>query len=137
MATAAVTPRQLIDRGVAELRRFGYEPFSGDAPDWASMWTLLKGDFAADRSPVPDFGELTAWPQEAARIYMRRRLIADRLFEECRMLYDRLHAEGIGTDLVEAYTLARDAYEEAVMEFGAAREKLEEVLAASAGPRSG
>ncbi|MBK7765049.1 MAG: hypothetical protein IPI44_02525 [Sulfuritalea sp.] len=59
---------------------------------------------------------------------MRRRLLADRLFEECQELYRRLHAEGINTELVEAYALARDAYEESVLDFGRAREMLEEVF---------
>lgn len=127
MGTA--TPQQLMDRGRGELRRFGPVP-SLDEPDWSAMWQPLKGDFAtAARPRVPDFDQLAPWPQQAARIYMRRKLLADRLFEDCTALYDRLHAEGIGTDLVEAYTLARDAYEDAVMEFGAAREKLEDVFA--------
>lgn len=126
----ATTPQRLIDRGAGELRRFGYVPQRDDEPDWSAMWQLLKGDFAtAARLQVPDFDRLGPWPQQAARIYMRRRLLADRLFEDCTVLYDRIHSQGIGTDLVEAYTLARDAYEDAVMEFGDAREKLEQVLA--------
>jgi uroporphyrinogen-III synthase len=71
---------------------------------------------------------MSPWPQEGARIYMRRRLLADRLFEECQVLYRCLHEEGINTERVEAYTLARDAYEEAVLDFGKAREMLEEVF---------
>jgi hypothetical protein len=123
------SPQNLIDGEVAELRRFGYTPFGDAAPDWAGMWELLKGDFATLRRPyVPAYAGMTPWPQEGARIYMRRRLLADRLFEECQALYARVHAEGINTELVEAYTLARDAYEEAVLDFGKARAMLEEVF---------
>lgn len=123
------SPQQLIDGGIAELKRFGYAPFGGAAPDWAGMWQLLQGDFATlQRARVPGYAELSPWPQEGARIYMRRRLLADRLFEECQVLYRRLHAEGIDTELVEAYSLARDAYEEAVLDFGKAREMLEDVF---------
>ncbi len=123
------SPQNLIDSEVAELRRFGYTPFGDAAPDWAGMWELLKGDFATLRRPhVPAYAGMTPWPQEGARIYMRRRLLADRLFEECQALYARVHVEGINTELVEAYTLARDAYEEAVLDFGKARAMLEEVF---------
>lgn len=124
------SPQHLIDGEIAELKRFGYTPFGDAAPDWAGMWDLLKGDFATlQRAHVPAYAEMTAWPQEGARIYMRRRLLADRLFEECQALYRRLHAEGINTELVEAYTLGRDAYEEAVLDFGKARAMLEDVFA--------
>lgn len=130
MTMALDAPRRLVERNAEQLARFGYVPFGGSELDWEGMWTLLKGDFAThDRPHVPAFAELSPWPREAARIYMRRRLVADRLFEECRRLYDTLHAQGIDTELVEAYSLARDAYEESVYDFGRAREKLEEVLA--------
>lgn len=123
------SPQQLIDSEIAELERFGYSPFGDAAPDWAVMWDHLKGDFATLRRPqVPDFCDLSPWPQEGARIYMRRRLVADRLFEECQMLYRSLHAEGINTERVEAYTLGREAYEDAVLDFGRAREMLEGIF---------
>jgi hypothetical protein len=123
------SPQQLIDGEIAELKRFGYTPFGDVAPDWAGMWQLLQGDFATlQRNHVPAYREMSPWPQEGARIYMRRRLLADRLFEECQVLYRRLHAEGIDTELVEAYSLAREAYEEAVLDFGKARAVLEEIF---------
>jgi hypothetical protein len=129
MPDMPASPEILIDRGIAELKRFGYTPFGDATPDWAEMWSLLQGDFATlQRAHVPAYAELSPWPQEGARIYMRRRLLADRLFEECQVLYRRLHAEGINTELVEAYSLARDAYEESVLDFGKARAVLEEIL---------
>lgn len=124
-----VSPQRLIDGEIAELKRFGYTPFGDATPDWAGMWEPLKSDFATLRRPhVPDFAELGPWPREGARIYMRRRLLADRLFEECQVLYRSLHAEGINTERVEAYTLGREAYEDAVLDFGKAREMLEDVF---------
>ena len=121
--------QNLIDGEIAGLRRFGYTPCGDAAPDWAGMWQLLQGDFATLRRPqVPAYAQMSPWPQEGARIYMRRRLLADRLFEECQALYARLHAEGINSELIEAYALARDAYEEAVLDFGKARAMLEEVF---------
>ena len=123
------SPQQLIDGEIAELRRFGYTPFGDAAPDWAGMWQLLQGDFATlQRVRVPTYAQMSPWPQEGARIYMRRRLVADRLFEECQELYRRLHGEGINPELVEAYALGREAYEEAVLDFGKARAMLEDVF---------
>ncbi len=125
----AGSPQQLIDGEIAELKRFGYTPFGDAAADWEGMWQLLKGDFATlQRAQVPGYAQMSPWPQEGARIYMRRRLLADRLFEECQELYRRLHGDGINTELVEAYSLAREAYEEAVLDFGKARELLEDVF---------
>lgn len=121
--------QRLLDGEVAGLRRFGYSPLGDAAPDWAAMWELLKGDFATlRRARVPGYAELGPWPREGARIYMRRRLLADRLFEECQARYLQLHAEGIETERVEAYALAREAYEDAVLDFGKARAALEQVF---------
>jgi hypothetical protein len=124
------SPQRLIDGQIAQLRRFGLGAFASDStPPWAAMWEYLKGDFATvQRVHVPSYDEMSPWPQEGARIYMRRRLLADHLFEECQQLYHRLHNDGINTELVEAYTLARDAYEDSVGDFGAARETLEKVF---------
>jgi hypothetical protein len=129
------SPQRLIDGQIEQLRRFGFGVFgmSGgaetDSPPWSAMWELLKTDFSTvQRVHVPSYEEMTPWPQEGARIYMRRRLLADHLFEECQNLYKLLHSDGINSELVEAYTLARDAYEESVGDFGAARETLEKVF---------
>lgn len=123
------SPRNLIDGEIAALKRFGYTPLGDAAPDWEGMWQPLRRDFATlRRTHVPLYAEMSPWPQEGARIYMRRRLLADRLFEECQELYRCLHCEGISTELVEAYALGRDAYEEAVLDFGRAREMLEDVF---------
>jgi len=122
------SPDQLVEDNVSVLARFGYQPFGGVDEDWSAMWMLLKGDFTTVEMPeVADFDALTLSQQEAAKIYMRRRLIADRFFEECRKGQAELY-QGIDTELVERYTLARDAYEDSVNHFGEAREKLAEVL---------
>ncbi|MCX7162377.1 MAG: hypothetical protein WCI19_06350 [Betaproteobacteria bacterium] len=123
------SPESLLEGEVAGLGRFGYAPVGDAAPDWAGMWQLLQGDFATlQRTRVPAYAEMSPWPQQGARIYMRRRLLADRLFDECRELYRRVHGEGINSELVEAYTLAREAYEDAVLDFGKARAMLEDVF---------
>ncbi|MEH6579694.1 MAG: hypothetical protein V7731_21770 [Amphritea sp.] len=122
------SPDKLVEGNVSVLAKFGYQAFDGADEDWTGMWALLKGDFAtAESSVVPDFDAMTPSKQEAAKIYMRRRLIADRFFEECRACQADLY-KGIDTEQMERYTLARDAYEDSVNHFGEAREKLEQVL---------
>lgn len=122
------SPDALVEGNASILAKFGYQPFTGAEEDWSGMWALLKGDFATAESPdVPDFADLTPSQQEAAKIYMRRRLIADRFFEECRAVQAELY-KGINTEQMERYTLARDAYEDSVNHFGEAREKVAQIL---------
>lgn len=122
------SPDKLVEDNASILAKFGYQPYGGADEDWSAMWALLKGDFTTVEMPeVPDFDGLSVSQQEAAKIYMRRRLIADRFFEECRACHADLH-KGVDTEQVERYTLARDAYEDSVNHFGEAREKLADVL---------
>jgi hypothetical protein len=135
----SVTPRfpdPLIEERHAVLLRYGYR-LDGTAVerDWIGMWRLLQGDFATKARPwVAGYENLTARQQEAARIYMRRRLIADELLDACKRAHEELHRAGIDPELVERYALARDAYEDAVMDFGRAREQVEALLPAGAPP---
>lgn len=122
-------PERLVTHNAEQLARFGYAPSAEIEPDWSGMWALLKPDFAASgQSQLPAYEDMSPQPRAAARIYMRRRLLADRLFEDTRLLYAELHRRGVDAELVEAYTLAREAYEASVYEFGAARQVLEDIL---------
>jgi hypothetical protein len=122
------SPDKLVEAGASILARFGYQPFTGEEENWSGVWKLLKSDFTTQKRPwVVDFDGLTPSQKEAAKIYMRRRLIADRLFEECRQAQADLY-QGIGTELVERYSIAREAYEDSVEDFGSAREKLDSML---------
>ena len=122
------SPDQLVESNASVLAKFGYQPFGGEDEDWGGMWTLLQGDFTTQQRPrVLDFEDLTLSQQEAAKVYMRRRLIADRLFEECRKAQADLF-KGIDTERVERYSIAREAYEDSVEDFGKAREKLDSML---------
>lgn len=123
------SPDKLVESNASVLAKFGYQPLGGDEEAWSGMWKLLQGDFTTLKRPkVLDFEDLTPSQQEAAKIYMRRRLIADRLFEECRKAQADLYKGGINTELVERYSIAREAYEESVEDFGKAREQLESML---------
>ncbi|SKA20458.1 hypothetical protein SAMN02745127_02623 [Oceanospirillum multiglobuliferum] len=122
------SPDQLVEQGASVLAKFGYEPFGGEEEHWSAMWDLLKGDFTTQKHPeIPSFDDLSLSLKEAAKVYMRRRLIADRFFEECRKAQADLF-KGIDTDGVERYTIARDAYEDSVGDFGAARERIAMLL---------
>lgn len=126
--TIIPSPDRLVESNVSVLAKFGYCPFSGQDENWSEMWAMLQSDFATQRRPrVPEYTQLSPTQQEAARIYMRRRLIADRLFEECRKAQADLY-QNFNTELVERYALARDAYEESIEDFGRARVVLESHL---------
>jgi hypothetical protein len=123
-------PDPLVEERHGVLARYGYRLDRG-APDrdWSAMWTLLQGDFATKGRPrVAGFDQLTSRQQEAARVYMRRRLVADELLDACKEAHAALHREGIGPEAVERYAIARDAYEDAVLDFGRAREQLDALL---------
>lgn len=122
------SPDRLVEANASVLARFGYQPYTGEDEDWPGMWEFLKGDFTTLEHPyVAEFEGLSPSQQEAAKVYMRRRLLADRLFEECRKAQAALY-RGIATELVERYSIAREAYEDSVEDFGRAREKLESLL---------
>lgn len=128
-------PNRLFPDGRAVLARFGYRPLdrlpADDEVDWAALWDQLRGDFATHADPVvPSYGRLHGPAVEAARDYMRHGLAADLGLDRCEALHVRLFADGISTDRVEAYARARDAYEDSVEAFGAARTRLAALLAA-------
>jgi hypothetical protein len=134
-AAAPRFPDPLVEERHGVLARYGYRLGHGDAArDWPGMWKLLQGDFATLARPwVAGFEQLTPRQQEAARVYMRRRLLADELLDACKQAHADLHRAGIAPEPVERYAIARDAYEDAVMDFGRARERLDALLPKAAG----
>ncbi len=124
-------PNELFDRGRAVLARFGYRyPEAGDwFEDWPAMWEMLKGDFTtAARPAVPSFDELAPPQREAAVAYMEIRLDADRRLVACERAHAEMLKHGIDSALVELYAAVRESYEDCVIRFGAAREKVAALL---------
>jgi len=124
-------PNRLFDDGRAVLARFGYRyPEAGDwFDDWPAMWEKLRGDFTtAARAAVPSFAALSAAQRDAALAYMEMRLAADRRLVACERAHAEMLRHGIDNALVELYTAARDSYEDCVMRFGEARERLAKLL---------
>lgn len=131
MSAITELPNRLFRDGRSVLARFGYRHLEDGEirEDWAEMWEHLRGDFlSAGRKQVTTYDDLTSDCQGLARAYMSVRLLADRNLEICEGLHVRLFSGGINTDDVERYAEARDAYEDTVEAFGAAREALDGAL---------
>ena len=128
-------PDALVESGRSVLAKFGYAHQDSPFPreDYAEMWELLKPDFPhAAAVALPSYEAMTSAQQEAARDYMDCRLVADRRYELCSIGLRELFEGGINTEHVERYTTIRDAYEDSVEDFGAARERLQSLLAEAA-----
>ncbi len=135
MPHSHATPDRLLSAGRRVLARFGSKRLDHVPSDafinWAALWDGLRGDFGApDR--VPSFDALDPAARDAARAYIRQRLVSDVTLGRCEELHRDLFARGIRTGAVEAYAVARDAYEDSVEAFGAARIRLARLLAAAA-----
>lgn len=133
MSHAHPTPDRLLSAGRRVLARFGSRALDhvpDDAfIDWELLWDELRGDFTTAACPaVPAFAELSAPAREVARVYIRHRLLCDVALTRCEELHRDLFARGIGTDAVEAYAVARDAFEDSVEAFGAAGRRLAALL---------
>ncbi len=123
-------PNTLFSNGRSVLSKFGYVHFEGDQSrdDWAEMWELLRGDFPMSDGKAPALDDLGGDVQEAAREYMKIRLLADHYLDECERQHVSIFKGSINTDLVEEYAVARDRYEHSVEDFGDAREKIQALL---------
>lgn len=135
-STHGATPDALLTAGRRILARFGSKSLDhvpDDAfIDWTVLWEGLRGDFAAPALPeVPRFDDLDAAARAAARGYIRQRLVSDVALGRCEELHRDLFAHGISTDAVEAYSAARETYEDSVEAFGAARRRLAALLTAT------
>jgi len=116
-------PNTLFSTGRSILSKFGYVHFEDGQgrDDWAEMWEHLRPDFPLPAVQIPSYNDLDGSIQSAARKYMEIRLLADHYLDECERLHVDIFKGNIETDLVEAYSLARDRYEHSVDNFGEAR----------------
>lgn len=112
------------------LKRFGYG--LGDAAAKAEAgWTLLHADFAPG-VPIPALSAMDPRTRLLVEGYLDRRARLDVLMDSCDAAHLRILQEGARPTLVEAYAGARDAYEDAVEDFGAHRERVQKALASAA-----
>ncbi|MCI3133355.1 hypothetical protein [Phenylobacterium aquaticum] len=116
-------------RGV--LRKFGYQPANrpAPAPVPSAAWDLLRTDFTVggdDTAPALD--QLPPDLREQALGYVEQRARLDRLMDACDAAHLCILKEGPQPALVEAYAEDRDAYEDAVEEFGVLRVRMQDAL---------
>jgi len=129
----------VLEESLRRLSRYGYAgpdgapADAGAAADWPAEWARLKGDFApaGGGGAVADLGALAEPARAVAMAYLRLRVEADALLARCEDAHRDILARGITPDRVEAYAAVRDAYEDKVEAFGAARAALAGLLAAS------
>jgi hypothetical protein len=117
------------------LQRFGYADPDGEGadPELRSQWDLLRADFNSGLKAVPAFDQLPPEARARAEAYLRQRHRLDRLMDGCDAAHLLILREGPHPELVEAYAVARDTYEDAVEEFGLLRRQVEEALDAARG----
>jgi hypothetical protein len=114
----------------AELKRFGYRAGVDDS-DYLTIWRQLRGDFPARWAGV-EFPALTGEARAVVQRYCAHRASLDALMDRCDEIHLEIFHYGPGRDRVETYADARDAYEDAVDEFGELRAAVQAALAASA-----
>lgn len=130
MATGEVR-NPVLDTNLGRLARYGYNRAPDDTiANAAEAWARLKDDFA-DAGPVPDFGDLPAEARAAAQRYLDIKQEADALLSTCETKHKGILENGLGVNRVEDYAVVRDAYEDKVEEFGAARLAVAQLLADS------
>jgi len=132
MASASIR-NPVLETNLDRLSRYGYRRgAAGPETASATEWARLKGDFAdAGQAVVADFDALPADANAAAQRYLDLRREADRLLSACEAAHKTILEQGLNVDRVEHYALVRDAYEEKVEEFGAARLAVSRLLARS------
>lgn len=100
------------------LKRFGYQasPPGDRLEDMAHEWDLLAPGIHPALADIP-LGQLSESKLALAVQRVRDRRQLDRMMEECDRAHARIAEGGAGPDLVEAYTILRDRFEDAVEEF--------------------
>ncbi len=115
----------VLERALAHLGRYGYRagaqgPVEIDQ-DPAGDWALLKSDFG---DAAPDFDALAGTAHAAAESYLALKQEADILLAACEAAHGEILDQGIAPERTERYAVVRDAYEDKVEAFGAARAAL-------------
>jgi len=103
-----------------DLRRFGYRKLDGNTDDISAVWKILRCDFLNpwDQS---EFSDLPEAARAAVKAYCGQRSKLDALLDRCDEIHLEFVKKGHDASRVEAYALARDAFEDAVELFGELR----------------
>jgi len=116
-----------------ELARFGYKEASSLANDEINLeseWEILKTDFLTHTQPtLPALAELSAATKDTVLAYLLKRREADNLMDQCDQIHLKVAQLGASEANVNDYVFARDAFEDAVENFGTAREAVTKAFA--------
>lgn len=126
------TPSRLTANEIGRrdaLKRFGYGQAEAQAPGEAleREWALLLTDFLPGEPALP-LSAMSPELRHLAEEHVRQRREVDQLMHVCDQAHSRIAAAGTRPDLVEAYAVARDQFEEAVERFAAHRDALAKAL---------
>ncbi len=137
MGNHAIPSENETRRQVA-LEKFGYQQAGASTSDEELQreWALLLQDFPVEARQGGELADLAPDVRDLAAEHVRQRRETDRLFLECERAHLRIAAEGARPDLVEAYAVVRDGFEQAVEDFSAHRELLTKALSGPT-PNSG
>jgi hypothetical protein len=115
------------------LERFGYGRLEVKVSDeeLEREWALLLPDFSSPAAPAARLAALPPHLRKLAAEHVRQRRAADRLMLQCDEAHARIATEGARPELVEAYAVVRDSFEQAVEDFAAHRELLAKVFSSS------
>ena len=121
----------VLEKSLDRLSRYGHRRNPTEAPETpATEWARLKSDFTEPGGAmVPNFDDLPADAQAAARHYLDLKREADQLLSACEAAHGDILRHGLDVARVDDYAVVRDAYEDKVEEFGAARLVVSEALA--------
>lgn len=112
------------------LKRFGYGSLEAtvSAEALETEWALLLSDFQLAGRSTPPLSGMSPALRTLADEHVGQRRAVDQLMLLCDQAHARIAASGAHPDLVEAYAVVRDRFEEAVEEFAAHREVLARAL---------
>lgn len=112
------------------LKRFGYGQVEAKASGEAleREWALLLPDFSLPQAPTLPLSAMSPPLRQLAEEHVRQRRAVDQLMHVCDQAHARIAASGAQPQLVEAYAVVRDQFEEAVEHFAAHRDVLAKAL---------
>lgn len=111
------------------LERFGYGQVDAEASGEGleREWAMLLPDFLPQAPALP-LSAMSPPLRQLAEEHVRQRRAVDQLMHVCDQAHARIAAAGAQPQLVEAYAVVRDQFEEAVEQFAAHRDVLAKAL---------
>lgn len=111
------------------LERFGYGQVDPEVfgEGLEREWAMLLPDFLPQAPALP-LSAMSPPLRQLAEEHVQQRRAVDQLMHVCDQAHARIAAAGAQPELVEAYSVVRDQFEEAVEQFAALRDVLAKAL---------